>query len=145
MAITVFFFTDHLFHRDLFERQVDDHELRLRGRRPPGLRAGAVDDQQHQASDGRVLRGKLGGDLGVSVPVKRVVRIDHREVVFGLVRQRIGAMAGDDQVFNAIAVEVRLQLRRPRHQLASRSKLFLDEVVVHRGGGRRCLLSQSHK
>jgi len=45
--------------------------------------------------------------------------------------------------FDAVVIHVRLKLRWPRHQLASRSKLLLDEVVVDRGGGWRFgLLSQ---
>ena len=52
-------------------------------------------------------------------------------------------MASHDQVFNAIAVKVRFELWRPGHELAGRSKLFLDEGVVHRGGrGSWHLLSQ---
>jgi hypothetical protein len=54
-------------------------------------------------------------------------------------------VGSDNQILNAIAVEIRLHGQRARHEFAGRSKLLLDEIVIDRRGGRRSLLGQGHK
>jgi hypothetical protein len=84
----------------------------------------------------RIVRGKLRGDLGIAVTKEAVVGIDDNEAIFDLVHHRIGATRRDDDIFNAVAVQVGDE-RLDSDEGASRSELFLDEAVVDGGLGHR--------
>jgi len=84
----------------------------------------------------RIVRGKLRRDLGIAVTEEAVVGIDDDEAVFDLVHHWIGAAGRDDDIFNAVAVQVGDE-RLDSDEGASRSELFLDEGVVDGGLGHR--------
>ena len=96
----------------------------------------SVNHQQRVPAVLRIVRGKLGGDLGIAVAEEAVVGIDDHEAVFDLVHHRIGAAGRDDDVFDAVAVQVSDQRVDP-DEGASRSELFLDKGIVNRGPGWR--------
>ena len=83
-----------------------------------------------------IVRRELRGDLGIAVAEEAVVGIDDDEAVFDLVHHWIGAAGRDDDVFNAVAVQVGDE-RVDSDEGAGRSELFLDEGVVDGGLGRR--------
>jgi hypothetical protein len=68
-------------------------------------------------------------DFGIAVAKEAVIGVDDHEAVFGLVHHRIGTFGWDDDVFNAIAVQISHQ-RLKSDQGASRPELLLDEVIV---------------
>src|SRR5579863_680915 len=84
----------------------------------------------------RIVRRKLGSDFGIAVTKEAVVWIDDNEAIFDLVHHWIGATGRDDDVFNAVAVQVGDE-RLDSDEGASRSELFLDEGVVDGGLGHR--------
>ena len=120
-----------LFHHHFLERQIDDDELGFRRLRPPGLRSRPMDHQQHQSPRRRIFRSKLGGNLGISIAEVSVVGVDHLVIIFRLIQQWIGATAGNYHILDAIAIQIGRERGRPRHKLAGRPKLLLDEAVVH--------------
>ena len=84
----------------------------------------------------RIVRRKLRGDLRIAVAEEAVVGIDDDEAVFDLVHHWIGAAGRDDDVFNAVAVQVGDE-RLDSDESAGRSELFLDEGVVDGRLGHR--------
>src|SRR5579863_201772 len=126
----------HLLHHDLLEGHIHDEELRFGHGAVPSFRTRPVNDQQRVTAPLRSFRRKLRGDFGIAVAKKAVVGVDDHEAVFGLVHHRIGAFCRDDDIFDAIAVQISHEGLKP-DQRAGRTEFFLYEVVVNGRLGRR--------
>src|SRR5206468_2501951 len=66
-----------LLHRKLLKGEIDDNKLSFGLGRTPAVRPCAVNDQQCQATPLRIFWCELCRNLGIAVPEKRIVRIDH--------------------------------------------------------------------
>ena len=91
----------------------------------------ALDHQQHQSPRRRIFRGKLGRNLGISIAEVCVVGVNHLVIIFRLIKQWVGASCRNYNILDAIAIQIGRERGRPRHKLAGRPKLLLDEAVVH--------------
>src|SRR6266480_1914336 len=108
-----------LLHRKLLKGEIDDNKLSFGLGRTPAVRPCAVNDQQCQATPLRIFWCELCCNLGIAVPEKRIVRIDHLVIAFGLSQQRVGAARHNHNVFHASAVQIRRHRLRTRYQLAT--------------------------
>src|SRR5207248_11064852 len=107
----------------------------------PGFGAGAVNDEQRDSSAVGIFGGELSCNFGISEAEVGVVGIYYFEIVFRLVGEWISAAGYDDDVFDAVAVQISFQGRGCGDQGAGVAKLFLYEVVVNAGrrsGFRGC-------
>src|SRR5277367_1454692 len=105
-SLDLFLLQRELAHIDRLVWEIDDHIFCLRLWRAPGLGSGAVNNKDDQPAQRGVSLGKCRRHLRVAIAKEGIVRIDHGEVVLTLIEHWIFAARRDDNVFDAIAIEI---------------------------------------
>jgi hypothetical protein len=103
-------FLEFQFFQTYFpERQIDDDEFPLGCRSVPGIVPSPMNHQQRNAAAFGNIGCELGADFWIAVSKETGKGIDYLEVIFHLVHEGIFATRRNDQIFNAVSIQVGLE------------------------------------